>query len=351
VVVVSGICLQRAPWSKLQGQAKEGAVWSCTLRVFAVDVYSSQQKLPHIGRVVALPDDAPSVGGLPPYIIINWMVPNYAPSGMLSSSRRTNGPGWNLVQYARISETVQQQLRDSAAAAESSHSAAIQLLRRFMHPTEGEQLRAERLKCILGLADTERTSLGMVLKQMILRYNFKPFLSKTASFCYLGERYFEIDIDIHTWGHSALTAFATVKEKLSSLLLRGAVVVEADADDEMPEQVLAAIMLTQIDPRGCAVPFDTELAAYLADPNTHVPPLARKRGPPGSARVNESRPHTPPEPSEFARALRAEAPGAEQEMVAGASPVASPVLRETDVLSLSSDGDGVSANQLPPSVV
>ena len=106
-----------------------------------------------------------------------------------------------------------------------------------MDPTEGARLRGERLKCIMGLADTDSPSFGMVVKQMILRYNFKPFMSKTASFCYVGRDYLEIDIDIHTWGNAALSAFNTVKEKLPSLMPRVGVVVEAEADEEMPEQV------------------------------------------------------------------------------------------------------------------
>lgn len=154
-----------------------------------MDTHASEQKLPHIGRVVALPDDPhppPASSGLPPYLLINWMVPNYPPSGLLQQ-KRSNGPGWNLVFYCRLSEHARALLQDAdGREAERRQMAAIDLLRRFMHPTEGAKLRGERFKCIIGMADTERLSFGMVLKQMILRYNFKPFLSKTASFCYVG---------------------------------------------------------------------------------------------------------------------------------------------------------------------
>ena len=288
--------------------------------VFAVDVHASERKLAHIGRVVDLPADPsppPRDAGLPSYVIINWMVPNYAPSGLLQA-KRSDGPGWNLVLYCKLSDATREQLargasiapaanggsssgsNGTAAGSGSSNSASrdgsfkesssnggggsgsssyypsIDLLRRFMHPTDGARLRGERLKCIMGLADTDKPTFGMVLKQLILRYNFKPFLSKTASFCYIGQTYYEIDIDIHTWGHAALSAFNTVKEKMAGLLPRVAVVVEADTDDEMPEQVIAGVYLTNMDP-SLAPTIDAELAAYLNDEANHVKPLPRSK--------------------------------------------------------------------------
>jgi len=288
--------------------------------VFAVDAYSSETKLAHIGRVAELPPDPappPPDCGLPSYVIINWMVPNYAPSSLLTQAKRTNGPGWNIVLYCRLSDDARARLARSAAtkgghgapadssaadssapgpagpagaassraaapadapagaeAASSRTTRSLELLRRFMHPTDGARLRGERLKCIIGLADTEKPSFGMVLKTMILRYNFKPFLSKTASFCYHGPGYFEIDIDIHTWGMAALSALNTVKEKMASLLPRAAVTIEAEADDEMPEQVLAGVFLSNIDPAR-ATPIAEELAAYLNNAEHHTPALER----------------------------------------------------------------------------
>lgn len=88
--------------------------------------------------------------------------------------------------------------------------------------------------------------------------------------------YFEIDVDIHTWGNAALSAFNTVKEKLASLLVRAGVVIEASADDEMPERILAGTFLTHLDPAQ-AMPIAPELAAYLSDATNHVPPLNRTK--------------------------------------------------------------------------
>ena len=94
--------------------------------VFAVDVHASERKLAHIGRVVELPTDPsppPRDAGLPPYVIINWMVPDYAPSGLLQA-KRSDGPGWNLVLYCRLSDAIREQLARRAATGGSGSSSS-----------------------------------------------------------------------------------------------------------------------------------------------------------------------------------------------------------------------------------
>ena len=279
-----------------------------------MDIYSSERKLPHIGRVAVLPEASPAAGdnlmhGLPPFLIINWMVPNYPPSSMLGP-KRTDGPGWNLVLYCRLAEHLRvppppQPLSPQqpgaerpqpapppgnasgpalarlvtpapeAASSAPPSAAAVDLVRRFMHPTGGVKLRGERLKCIMGLAEMERPAFNLLLKTAILRNNFKPFLSKTASFCYRRASYFEIDIDMHTWSLGPLTAFSKLKGSLPQMLLRGGVLIEADGDHEMPENILAALYLTHLNPAE-APAIDPAAAAYLHDPSNHVPPLERQ---------------------------------------------------------------------------
>jgi hypothetical protein len=155
-------------------------------QVYAMDLFHSERKLPHIGRVVSLPNDPDAAlldPALPPHLIVNWLFPNYPPSGLLGP-RRTDGPGFNLVLYCRLSDRARAMLRDGTHASLPS----IDLLRRFMHPdAAGAQLRGRRLKCIFGLADREQSGVfGMMLKPLICRWNFKPFVSKTASWCYVG---------------------------------------------------------------------------------------------------------------------------------------------------------------------
>ena len=68
--------------------------------VVACDAFTSETKLSHLARVMALPDE-PHCSDLPPLLIVNFMIPNYAPSGMMATAKRTDGPGWNFVLYCR----------------------------------------------------------------------------------------------------------------------------------------------------------------------------------------------------------------------------------------------------------
>lgn len=243
--------------------------------VFAVDAFTTPQKLAHIGRGVQLPpassDDLPLESGLPPFLIVNWMVPNYQRTSWFGA-KLVDGPGWNLVWYCRLSAELR------AAWRKGSVPPSVELFKRFMHPTQGARLRGERLKCILGLADVDEPGFNMITKQLVSRYNCKPFLSKTASSSFLVPgRYFEVDIDIHTWGNAALNGFNTVKPKMPSMLLRGGIIIQAEDDDEMPEQMLAGCYSTHLDSsRGASL--DPQLEHFLRDPTSACSPLIVKRG-------------------------------------------------------------------------
>ena len=56
--------------------------------VVACDAFTSETKLSHLARVMALPDE-PHCSDLPPLLIINFMIPNYTPSGTTATRTRT----------------------------------------------------------------------------------------------------------------------------------------------------------------------------------------------------------------------------------------------------------------------
>lgn len=233
----------------------------------ACDAFTSETKLPHLARVMALPDE-PSCSDVPPLLIINFMIPNYPPSGGMLTSKRTDGPGWNLVLYCRLNADVRRAIKDGRPA-----PPAVDLWRRFVHPTDGLHLRQNRVKMIFGLTDTEEPGFSLVTKTLVNRYNYKPFLSKTAcSFYSVPGKYFEIDVDIHTWSSAALNGLNTIKSRMSTCLGRVGTVIEADDDEDMPEQMLTGMYLTYLDPAKC-LPFDPTLTRYLNDERNLVSPL------------------------------------------------------------------------------
>jgi len=232
---------------------------SALYQVVAVDGLQSEQKLMHIGRVLALPD-APGAGGLPAHLVVNFLIPNYPPTYGIIGSKRTNGPGFQLVILCRLSEEVR------TSIAEGRQTAAVDLVRRFMDPEEGKQLRCERLKCIFGVPDPLEPGFNFATRQLVQTYNYKPFLSKTASsFHHVPEKgYFEIDVDMHAWSPATLNAFNSFKSRFSKATLRAGIVIEAEDDHEMPEQILAATYFSYLDMAKARI-LPQEIVDYLID--------------------------------------------------------------------------------------
>ena len=61
------------------------------------------------------------------------------------------------------------------------------------------------------------------------------------------------------------------------MLGRAGVVIQAEGDEEMPEQMLCGNYLTYLDPAK-AVVFDPALSQYLSDERNFVPPLSGSLG-------------------------------------------------------------------------
>jgi hypothetical protein len=240
--------------------------------VVACDAFTSEMKLRHLARVAALPDE-PSCSDVPPLLIINFMIPNYPPSGLMSATKRVDGPGWNLVLYCRLSAAVREAIEQGGPV-----PPALDLWRRFTHPREGEGLRSSRVKMIFGITDTEEPGFSLVTKSLVNRYNYKPFLSKTAcSFYSVPGKYFEIDCDIHTWSAAALNGFNSIKSRMGAALCRAGSVIEADDDQDLPETMLVGAYFTHLDPNRCPN-FDPALTRYLSDERNYVPPMAGSLG-------------------------------------------------------------------------
>eukprot|EP00965_Chrysotila_dentata_P180885 5970818-Pleurochrysis_carterae.AAC.1 len=87
------------------------------------------------------------------------------------------------------------------------------------------------------------------------------------------KQYFEIDVDTHTWGNAALSGLNTFKSRMAKATLRAGIVIEAEEDGEMPEQMLAAAYLSYMDPTKAGF-IPPEVAQYMLDDNdTAIGPL------------------------------------------------------------------------------
>eukprot|EP00906_Rhabdomonas_costata_P005350 RCo008027 len=210
--------------------------------VFAVDAYTTEKKVPHFGDHVALPPrgekgTAPRLP-VPELLIINLMIPSYAPS--LVWSGPGDGDGWCLVFYARLRPSAREQLLSS------SPPNALKLYRSYITASLDSPLR-KRTKCIARVTNPDECGFNAATASLIKKYNAKPFLVRTTSSFYLCEDYFEIDVDVHNFGRPARIGLYGCREVLSRMIFDFAVVIEGVDDDELPEQILTAVRFSHLD--------------------------------------------------------------------------------------------------------
>jgi hypothetical protein len=174
---------------------------------------------------------------LPALIVLNAQLPLVGPS--VFSSGKVD-PGISVVAYFMIrEETVRQ-------ATEASRWPAVRQLQRLVD--RGYSDKSLALKAIAQVRDWDKHKIPM--SGLLKKYNGKPG-TITASATFIRDKipydHLEVDFDIRKWNILARSAFPTLKDKLRELTLDVACVVEATADDDLPERVLGCLTIRGID--------------------------------------------------------------------------------------------------------
>lgn len=182
-----------------------------------------------------------SINGVPPLILIHFLIPEYAPANPVWGKVREDGEGYSMLFFFWLTEY-------GKAEATANKNPAIKLFQEFLR-RDGDIDFRNRFKCIARVQNPDDCNLGGMLKSTLKKYNAKPWL--TGPLCHnfiKGFNYMEADIDVHRFSYFGRQAANGFLPQFNNFVLDLAFTVEGQDDRELPEQVLCSCRLFKIMP-------------------------------------------------------------------------------------------------------
>ena len=217
---------------------------------FACDIFCSNSRIDHAAQKFALPEEFTSIHtghpDVPPIFVVQIQIPLDEPSFLKSVS---DGPGWSIMIYLRITEDTLKQLKDFSSA-----SPAVKLWAKWCgNAMKNDDLR-KRFKFISSCSNL----IELGIPQSIVDYNAKPILIRRTGSLYRGinNTYMEFDMHIHKFDTAAKKAIHFMTSKAGEMFMQIAFVIEGRDDEELPEVIFGAI--------ACNKPQE-EMAGFIFD--------------------------------------------------------------------------------------